>query len=70
MSRETYCPGLEGTFCPGVLQGLLWQHLPTVGQLFATFGDFGGLWLLVGPQNGLVGPKMYSEAILRYYVVF
>ena len=36
----TYCPGLEGTFCPGVLQWLLWQRLQTLGQLLAAFGYF------------------------------
>ena len=30
----TYCPGLEGTFCPGVLQGLLWQRLQTFGNIW------------------------------------
>ena len=60
MSRETYCPDLEGTFRPGVFQGLLWQHLPTVGQFFATFGDFwrllatfGNFWQQMGTCGNL-----------------
>ena len=40
----TYCPGFEGTFCPGVLQGLLWYRLQTFGNFWLRLATFGNFW--------------------------